>query len=398
MDTRLVSESLKRCRQLLLQVFTDLDVLIVGAGISGLATALGLHRLGISSLVLESSDSLRVSGFAYVTWTNAWRALDALGIGHHLRQLHLELDRLVVASPDSGTIAPERSLKAKSKEQEVRSVQRTLLLQALARELPAGTIRFSSKVVAIEESGLFKLVHVVDGTKLKTKQNIWASTVQHFLDGRLLEVMLISAKTMALDVDSANCSTMVFGLVSGPAMIKRFTEEEFEESPEKLKLFVLNKLAVYHFPDELSYVVKNTELDCFFVVPLRYRRPWELLWKSASQGNMCVAGDALHPMTPDIGQGGCSALEDGVVLARCLAKALKNEKNSDDEIKMFLQKYAKERKWRSIDLITTAYIVGVIQQSNGLVIKFLRKKILSGFLSWLPLKKSDFDCGRLTDP
>jgi len=32
-------------------------------------------------------------------------------------------------------------------------------------------------------------------------------------------------------------------------------------------------------------------------------------------------------MTPDIGQGGCSALEDGVVLARCLAEAL-NEKES----------------------------------------------------------------------
>ncbi|KAJ0009698.1 hypothetical protein Pint_33989 [Pistacia integerrima] len=30
------------------------DIVIVGAGIAGLTTSLGLHRLGIKSLVLES--------------------------------------------------------------------------------------------------------------------------------------------------------------------------------------------------------------------------------------------------------------------------------------------------------------------------------------------------------
>jgi hypothetical protein len=38
--------------------------------------------------VLESSAGLRVTGFAFTTWTNAWRALDAVGIGHSLRQQH----------------------------------------------------------------------------------------------------------------------------------------------------------------------------------------------------------------------------------------------------------------------------------------------------------------------
>lgn len=56
-----------------------------------------------------------------------------------------------------------------SGEHEVRCVQRKLLLEALERELPSGTIRFSSKVVSIEESGFFKLVHLADGTILKTK-------------------------------------------------------------------------------------------------------------------------------------------------------------------------------------------------------------------------------------
>ncbi|KAM7518142.1 hypothetical protein LguiB_017104 [Lonicera macranthoides] len=65
------------------------DIVIVGAGISGLTTSLGLHRLGIRSLVLESSDSLRITSFALALWTNAWRALDAVGVGDSLRKRSL---------------------------------------------------------------------------------------------------------------------------------------------------------------------------------------------------------------------------------------------------------------------------------------------------------------------
>lgn len=42
-------------------------------------------------------------------------------------------------------------------------------MEALERELPSGTIRYSSKVVSVEESGLFKLVYLADGAVFKTK-------------------------------------------------------------------------------------------------------------------------------------------------------------------------------------------------------------------------------------
>jgi len=47
----------------------------------------------VRSLVLEYSDSLRVTGFGLTTWTNAWKALDALGVGDILRNQHLQLQR-----------------------------------------------------------------------------------------------------------------------------------------------------------------------------------------------------------------------------------------------------------------------------------------------------------------
>jgi exopolysaccharide biosynthesis protein len=48
-------------------------------------------------------------------------------------------------------------------------VKRKLLLEGLANELPSGTIRYLSKVVALEESDFSKVVHLADGTTIKTK-------------------------------------------------------------------------------------------------------------------------------------------------------------------------------------------------------------------------------------
>ena len=142
--------------------------------------------------------------------------------------------------------------------------------------------------------------------------------------------------------------------------------------------------------------------------PLRYRHPWELLWGNINKDNVCVVGDAFHPITPYIGQGGYATLEDGVVLARCLVGALLKEQSEETKgqgdrereeykrIEMGLKIYAKERRWRSIELISTTYFVGFVQQGNGQVTTFLRDNILPAFLAGLLLKRADFDCGKLS--
>ena len=67
-----------------------------------------------------------------------------------------------------------------SGEGEIRCVRRKVLLEELERELPSGTIRYSSKVVSIEdESRLLKLVHLADGTVIKTKVKIYGTVRNH---------------------------------------------------------------------------------------------------------------------------------------------------------------------------------------------------------------------------
>ncbi|KAI8553986.1 hypothetical protein RHMOL_Rhmol05G0061500 [Rhododendron molle] len=355
-------------------------------------------RLGIRSLVLESSESLRVSGFAFTTWTNAWRALDEIGIGDSLRQQHDRLYGIVASSIISGLPTSEMSFttQASQGDHEVRCVRRKFLLEALQKELPSGTIRFSSKVVSIEEDsgGCFK-----DGPSCK-----WVcSKGKDFKGSHGLEPKFLLFVGKGVRCGFAPCNEgTVYWFFTFTSSTK---DKEIEKNPVKMKEFVLSNLG--KVPDEFKAVVEITELDSIAYSQLRSGRPWELLWANISKGNVCVTGDAFHPMTPDIRQGGCSALEDGVVLARCLAEALRKNpstaeakegdgKEEYERIEMGMKKFAEERKWRGIVLVSTAYMVGFVQQSNGVVVSFLRDKVLGSFMAGLLLKRADFDCGKLS--
>ncbi|XVF45566.1 hypothetical protein PTKIN_Ptkin02bG0216400 [Pterospermum kingtungense] len=397
------------------------DIVIVGAGIAGLTTSLALFRLGIRSLVLESSDRLRTTGFALLAWSNAWKAMDAVGIGDSLRQQHLQINGIVVSS----TVSKQRTSEMPLEGQEARCVQRNLLLEALSKELPSGTIRFSSRVVSIEESGLYKKLHLADGTILKTKVLIGCDGINSGVAKWLGFKKPVSTGSWAIRAYADFENGHGFGpkarqfighglrlglLPCNQRIVHWFLtwkpsnqEEELEDNSTKLKQLVLNKLE--DPPEEIKSAIEKTPVDGVSLSPLRTRWPWELLWGNISKGNVCVAGDALHPMTPYIGQGGCSAMEDGVVLARCLAEALQKpdgeckEKGYEEEeykrIEMGLKKYAKERRWRSFDLVTTAYMVGSIQENDGKMMSFMRDKLLSPFLAGLAIRKSGFDCGTL---
>ncbi|KAI6701023.1 hypothetical protein NL676_015347 [Syzygium grande] len=397
------------------------DVVIVGAGIAGLTTALGLHRQGIRSLVLESHDSLRITGFALATWTNAWKALDAVGIAKSLRRQHSRLLGVMTTSTISGlpTVESPYSAMGTQRDHEVRCVQRKILMETLVKELPSGTIKFSSKVVSIEQSGNLNLIHLSDGSILKAKVLIGCDGVNsvvakwlgfkapavvgrcavrgfaYYENGHGFEPKLFQLIGEGFRSGFVACDdkTMYWFATFSTSM----SSQEMEENPAKVKQFVLSKLG--KVADNFKAVIRDTDLANLALGPLRFRHPWDILWGRISKSNVCVAGDAFHPMTPDIGQGGCSALEDGVILARCLGEALRDKQGIRSEeherIEMGLQNYAKERRWRAFELISTAYMVGYIQTSNGKILSFLRSK-LGGFFASQQLRIASFDCGKLT--
>ncbi|KAH1231254.1 Monooxygenase 3 [Glycine max] len=323
------------------------DIVIVGAGIAGLTTSLGLHRhLNLISL------------------------------------LSLSLSHMIVTTLVTGTqtsVMPFTETGNQQRDREIRCVKRKLLLEALANELPSGTIRYLSKVVAIVESGFYKILHLADGTTIKSKVHgcLQLKKILIGFDG----VNSVVAKWLGFKNASFTGRYSVRGFAEVQNnhrclplshLLVHFSwlaDKELEDNPTKLKEYVLNTLE--KMPSDVRYYIEKIKLDVFLLAPLGYRHPWELMFGNISKGNACVGGDAFHPMTPDLGQGGCCALEDGVVLSGCLAEAFSKPsthiKENDKEANQYrrieesLKKYANERRWRSIDVNATTYMVGYIQ-------------------------------------
>ncbi|KAK6118838.1 hypothetical protein DH2020_047425 [Rehmannia glutinosa] len=337
-------------------------------------------KLGVRSLVLESSDSLRLTGYALTLWPNGWRALDAVGVGDNLREKSVRIIGYKVASQD--TKVPTSEADVNLRKLEIRCVRRKDLLESLEKELPQGTIRYSSKVVSIEESAKFKLIYLADGSLVRTKVLIGCDGVNSKV-----------ANWLALESPvSAGGRSSIRGIVEYP------DGHVFEP---KVHTYIGGVLAMHQ---RVLDVVERTELDCISYAAIKYRSPWNVLLGNIVKDNVCVAGDALHPMPPYTSQGGGSALEDGVILARCLSEALLtkqrgNMKETDDEdyVKMEngLKRYSQERKWRSFSLISIAYVVGWIQGSDSKVMGFLRKKFLARFTLGTMVRMAQFDCGKL---
>lgn len=145
------------------------DVVIVGGGLAGLATALALHRSGVKSIVLEQSATLRTSGTVIGIWTNAWQALDALGVSESLRKKFWRMTGFEFYAGD-GKCLSNISFQDAVRDVELRPVDRKVLLEALEEPLPHGTVCYNARVIGVRKiDGAYTEVELQDGSTIQTK-------------------------------------------------------------------------------------------------------------------------------------------------------------------------------------------------------------------------------------
>jgi 2-polyprenyl-6-methoxyphenol hydroxylase-like FAD-dependent oxidoreductase len=93
------------------------------------------------------------------------------------------------------------------------------------------------------------------------------------------------------------------------------------------------------------------------------------------EGPMTLLGDAIHPITPNLGQGGCLAIEDAAILARCLNKYASADKQG--EVTSALRKFEALRFARAASVRRYSRIYGVVGQWESQWAVRLRRLALS---------------------
>ena len=169
------------------------------------------------------------------------------------------------------------------------------------------------------------------------------------------------------------------------------------EDPEDIQKELL-EIYAKDLPPMYLDVVKHADLSTLTRAPLMFRYPWNVAFGNLSKQNITVAGDAMHPMTPDLGQGGCSALEDAVISGRHIGTSFIQNRQVlvVKEMSEILGKYVEERRWRVASLIAGSYISGWVQKGgSGWGMKFLRDAVFYKFLFPKIVKYVNRDCGKL---
>jgi 2-heptyl-3-hydroxy-4(1H)-quinolone synthase len=83
-----------------------------------------------------------------------------------------------------------------------------------------------------------------------------------------------------------------------------------------------------------------------------------------TKGNVALAGDAAHAVTPNLGQGAAMGIEDGYMLA----KILKSSKTLDEALK----KYENARFKRVKMIRDKSFMIGKLAQSSSRIFCFIR--------------------------
>ncbi|CAA2987495.1 FAD-dependent urate hydroxylase-like [Olea europaea subsp. europaea] len=277
------------------------DIVIVGGGICGLATALALHRKGLRSTILEKSETLRDTGAAIAIRANGWRALDQLGVASELRQRANPIHRMRDVWIDVG------------KQQEIpeigecRCVKRNDLIEVLADALPPRTVRFGSQIVSVkvDKENSFPTLQLYGDKSIQAKVLIGCdgsrSTVADFLglkSTKMFAILSVRGLTSypnghAFDCESTRMRREKISVGRAPITDKLVywfvalpwtpSDERLTQDPEVIKRLASSKVS--GFSSDVIEMIERAELDSVSLTRLRHRAPWDLPTDDIQEGD-----------------------------------------------------------------------------------------------------------------
>lgn len=324
----------------------DARILIAGAGIGGLATALALQRAGFRPIVCERAARLAEVGAGLTLASNGSRVLACLGLGNLLRERAVTPGRGAVLHYRTGATLVDIE---RGQAQWDRfgapycQIHRVDLHEALVAAVTArhpGCLRLGWEIVDVAQdadrvcvvSGRGEQLHAdlligCDGIRSTVRARLFGDQAPQFT-GYVAWRGLVPMDQLPAGLIEPESAVWIgpghfltrYLVRSGRllnyvaiARTDRWVEEGWAV-PSTVDA-VLREFRDFE-PRARTVLAATPAAQCF---------KWGIFERdpldSWTRGRITLLGDAAHPMTPFLGQGAVMALEDAMVLARCIESA-----------------------------------------------------------------------------
>jgi salicylate hydroxylase len=318
-------------------------VAVIGGGIGGLTAALALIRHGVDVDVYEQAPELKELGAGVQISSNGTRVLHALGLGHEVERRGVVVAGKEIRLWSTGQTWKLFDLGAVSVERYGfpyvmfhRGDLHAILLAAIRRERP-DAVHLDHQCTGVAEDERGVTIQFANGLTATAAVAVGADGVQS----------RVRAALFGADRPEFTGIVAWRGLVPRarvPAGIRRNVGTNwvgpgghvvhYPVRGGELLNFVgllerddwrVESWTVQGTKDEFANDFRNWHPDihaCIRSVDVPYKwalfaRPPMPAW---TKGRVTLMGDACHSMLPMMAQGAVMALEDGLVLARCVAK------------------------------------------------------------------------------
>ncbi len=339
-----------------------LKVVVIGAGIGGLTSAIALSQAGFEVEVYERAVELRPVGAGISLWSNGVKVLNRFGLGQQIAAIGGQMDFMQYRDR-SGELLNHVSLQPLIEEvgQRPYPVARGDLQQMLVDAFP-GEIKLDHRCVGVEDHGdrvtvFFEngktatgdFVIAADGVRSILRAHVLSDDVQPRYAGYVNWNGLIEANddlappnTWVIYVGNHQRASMMpvaddrfyffldvplpKGTTSPPEKIQSELREHFADWAEPVQRLI----------DRLN-PEKTNRLDIHDFGPV----------DRMVRGRVALLGDSAHATCPDLGQGGCQAMEDVYVLTHFLT-------TTNIGVEDALRRYEKARKDRTQSIVQKA--------------------------------------------
>ena len=312
-----------------------LKVIVVGAGMGGLTTAIAMQQAGYDVEIYDRVSALRPAGAGISLWSNGVKVLNRLGLGDAIATIGGPMEHMAYYEGKTGNLLTGFSLSPLVARvgQAPYPVARTDLQQMLLAAVGAERVQLNKRCVAIEQTpdsatAIFEdghratgdVVIGADGTHSIIRKHVLGSPTERRYVGYvnwngLVPVSDELAPPNSWDIyvaDGQRASVMPVGNNHFYFFLDVPLPKGTENRPENYRQELSEHFKGWANP--VQALIQQLEPSKTNRVEIHDIEPL----KTLVNGRVALIGDAAHSTAPDLGQGGCQAMEDAWTLANWL--------------------------------------------------------------------------------